>query len=437
MALGGGNWSYDDKILPGTYVNFTNPSILGNDVLRRGAVAIPLDLNWGPEGEIIELDSETIEGNSQKLLGYNLYNEQMLFVRELFINATKVYAYRLGSGGVKAANIYAVAKYTGTRGNDIQIGIKESIDKPSFYSVKTYLDGNLVDSQEVETANELKSNDYVDFVKGASLANTNALPLIGGTDGEDVTGENYASFLTEAEKYFFDILCCPTSDTDTIDYFVAYTERMNSETGSNFQLVCYRPQNVDSENVIQLQNSALGISQSYALVYWLAGAQAACAIGSSLTGKVYDGELTIDAKYSQSELKDHLNNGKFIFHNSNGKIRVLRDINSLVSYDSTRSEDFSSNQTVRVCFAVASSIAELFNTKYLGLVANDQSGRTSLWNDVCKILETLENSQAISEFNSQDVVIKQGSEKHNVICSIKNLVVAGAMEALYMNVVIV
>ncbi|MFI3207360.1 MAG: phage tail sheath family protein [Clostridia bacterium] len=437
MALGGGNWTSDNKILPGTYVNFTNPSLATSALSTRGVVAVPLVLNWGAEGEMIELESQTIDGNSQKLLGYSYYDDEMLAVRELFKNATTVYAYRLGSEAVKATSIYGTAKYAGTRGNSLKILIKESIDREDYYSVKTYLDTSLVDSQEVTACSELEDNDYIVFVKTATIAETSGVLLSGGTDGEDITGTDYANFLTEAEKYSFDILCCPTDDSDTIEYFVAYTQRMNEETGANFQLVCYRPDESDDENVIALENKNLSDDLGvYGLVYWLSGAQAGCSVGQSLTGKEYDGELSVDVGYSQSELKDGLGLGEFLFHSVNGRTRVLRDINSFVSFDSTKSSDFSSNQTVRVCFSVANSIATLFNESYLGLVANDQSGRIALWNDICKLLEELQNSRAITDFSTQNVVISQGDEKTNVICTIKELVVAGTMEALYMNVVI-
>ena len=276
----------------------------------------------------------------------------------------------------------------------------------------------------------------MEFVSGTSLAQTTALSLEGGTDGEEVSGLDYFNFLEKIEKFVFDILCCSSDDSQTIDLFKAYTLRMNEETGANFQLVCYRAENADNENIIVLDNKSRTSEKEYELVYWLSGAQASCEIGNSITGKVYDGELLIDVNYSQSHLKEKLSQGLFVFHSVNSRIRVLRDINSFTSFTVDKGVDFSSNQTVRVCFALANSVASLFNTKYLGLVANDKSGRMSLWNDVCKILEDLQSVRAITEFATSDVVIEQGQAKSNVVCSIKKLVVAGAMEALYMNVVL-
>ena len=152
MALGGGTWNYQDKILPGTYVNFTNPNMVSSGLSKRGTVAVPVSLNWGDEGEIIELNSDTIERDCLSKLAYEYNAPEMLCIRELFRNAKKVYLYRLGGNGAKAENIYARAKYSGTRGNALKISINQSLDKEGFFVVRTYLDNRLVDTQEVSSS---------------------------------------------------------------------------------------------------------------------------------------------------------------------------------------------------------------------------------------------------------------------------------------------
>ena len=62
--------------------------------------------------------------------------------------------------------------------------------------------------------------------------------------------------------------------------------------------------------------------------------------------------------------------------------RVLTDINTFVSVTDEKSVDFSSNQVMRVLDQIANDIASLFNSKYLGKVQNDASGRVSLWSDI-------------------------------------------------------
>lgn len=436
MALGGGIWTNQDKVLPGTYINFANPARVSSSLSERGVVAVPLNLSWGPEDTIFELEAESIGDKCRAVLGYELSSPEMLPIRELFKNARKLLCYRLQKGAQKAANSFAQAKYAGVRGNDIKTIVAKSVDRTGYFRVSTLLNGLVVDSQEAKTAAELKDNDYVSFLPEASLTETPGLALTGGTQGQAVTGAEYTAFLQAAESYSFNILCCPVGDADTVSLFIAYSKRLCEESGAGFQLVCYRPQGTDWEGVIGVENQVISGLPESGLVYWVAGAQAACPLNQSLTGRRYDGELSIDLAYSQNELKAALSEGKFLMHGVNGSPRVLRDINTLVSFTDRKGQDFSSNQTIRVCSGLGARVAELFNGKYLGSVSNDESGRISLWNDICRILTEYRDAHAIEEFSTEDVEVLPGDNKKSVLCRVQNLSISGAMEALYVNIMI-
>ena len=90
------------------------------------------------------------------------------------------------------------------------------------------------------------------------------------------------------------------------------------------------------------------------------------------------------------------------------EVRVLEDINTFVSVTDEKSADFSSNQTIRVLDQIANDIAVLFGTKYIGKVPNDASGRISLWNDIVKHHQELQNIRAIENFNPDNVTVAQG-----------------------------
>ena len=84
----------------------------------RGIATMPLELDWGVEGEVFEVTNEDFQKNSLKLFGYAFDSPKMLGLNDLFMGAKTLYAYRLNGGGDKAANTYATAKYCGVRGND-------------------------------------------------------------------------------------------------------------------------------------------------------------------------------------------------------------------------------------------------------------------------------------------------------------------------------
>lgn len=128
--------------------------------------------------------------------------------------------------------------------------------------------------------------------------------------------------------------------------------------------------------------------------------------------------------------------GRLMFHNVNGEVRILEDVDSLVTTSDTRGDVFKSNQTIRVCDQIANDAAVLFNTRYLGVVPNDAAGRTSLWNDICKLHQDLESIRALEDFDPETVTVVQGDTKKSVLCNIENLNIVNAMSQLYMSVII-
>ena len=63
MALGGGTFVTQNKVLPGAYINFISTANAGVVFGERGVCAAPLNLNWGVEDEVIELTAEEFEKN--------------------------------------------------------------------------------------------------------------------------------------------------------------------------------------------------------------------------------------------------------------------------------------------------------------------------------------------------------------------------------------
>ncbi len=458
MALGGGTWLTQNKVLPGYYVNFSSVPMASAALSDRGYAAVPFELNWGPEGEVFAVTSGEFQKNSKTIFGYSYDNIKLLPMREVFTHATTVYCYRLGTGSVKASSTLATAKYGGTRGNDITIVVSANVDTPELWDVSTYVDGTIADTQTVADATALVSNDWVDFKSSATLAATAGEPLTGGADVDSITGEAHQDFLDKIEAYSYNALCCPSADSTTVRLYQQFCSRVRDEVGSKFQLVAWQPETADYEGIIGVWNTAayytdassgtvgsatVGSAQvseedvpAHSLVYWVTGAQAGCAVNKSLTNYKYDGELTIDTDYTQAELEAALSAGKFMFHNVNGDTRVLEDINTLLTLSDDKGEIFQSNQTIRVCDQIANDTAVLFATKYLGTVPNDASGRSSLWGDICKLLQQLNDIRAVEDFDTDIVTCEQGDTKKSVLCTINGLNIVNAMAQLYMSVII-
>ncbi|WP_322168671.1 phage tail sheath family protein [Acutalibacter caecimuris] len=439
MALGGGTWLVQNKVLPGSYINFSSVAKASATLSDRGYAAAPFVLSWGPENEVFAVTSGEFQKNSKAIFGYSYDHPKMLALREIFLHATTVYCYRLGLGAKKAACALAIAKYPGVRGNDLSIVIAVNVDDPDAFDVGTYLDGIQVDLQTVTKAEDLTGNDYVDFKKDLTLEATAGAPLTGGEDVANITGDSHQAFLDKIEAYAFNAMCCPAADPIIVKLYAAYCQRVRDEVGAKFQLIAWKPSTVDYEGVIGVWNSATHPSmdvEEHAVVYWATGAHAGVAVNKSLTNAKYDGELTLNTDYKQAELTAALKAGKFMFHNVNGLTRVLEDINTLLTLSDTKGEVFQSNQTMRVCDQIANDVAVLFNERYLGTVPNDASGRSALWGDITHYIKQLEDIRAVENFDPDTVSCEQGDKKKAVLVTVNGLNIINAMAQLYMSVII-
>lgn len=433
MALGGGTFIAQNKVLPGAYMNFVSVASASAAISDRGVVTMPLELDWGAEGEVFEVTAGDFQKNSMKYFGHAYTDDEMKGLRDLFLYASTLYAYRLNSGGEKATCTFATAKYTGSRGNDLKIVVQANVDDPKQFDCYTYLGTECVDEQTVSSASELIDNDYVDFKRDATLVVTASTPLTGGNSGT-VAGTAYQTYLDKIESYQFNTMGVVTTEETIKSLFASFCERMRDEAGMKFQLVLHNYTKADYMGVISVKNDTTDAGWSVASgVYWATGAQGGCAVNKSLQNKKYDGEFTFNLDYTQSDLIKAIQAGEFTFHSVNGDARVLEDINTMVTTTDTCGDIFKDNQTIRVCDRIANDIAVLFDTKYLGVVPNDEAGRISFWSDVVKQFKELMDIRAIENFEEADVIVEQGSTKKAVVLNDAITIVEG-MGKLYMTV---
>jgi hypothetical protein len=429
MALGGGTFISQNKKLPGSYINFASAQNASSSIGERGIAAMAIEMDWGKDGEIIEVTSQNFAKDSLKIFGYDYSHEKLKGLRDLFKNVKKAYFYRLNTGN-KATTDIATAKCSGTRGNDIRIVVAKNIDDGTKYDVVTYLGTKEVDKQTIKEVSELVDNDYVTFSM-ETLEVTAGKSLEGGTNG-DISGEAHQNFLNKLESYQVNAIGCTVKDESTSNLYVQYAKRLRDEQGIKFQVVLFNNA-ANYEGVVNVKNKT--VEDESALVYWVTGVIAGCEINKSNTNKTYDGEYTINADYTQAQLEASIDNGEFVLHKVGDEIRVLVDINSLVDTTIEKGEEFKSNQTIRVLDQIASDVASVFNSKYLGKIANNEAGRTSLWSDIIALFKDYQTLQAIENFEDADISVEIGNDKKSVTIN-TNVQVINAMEKLYMTVVV-
>lgn len=287
-----------------------------------------------------------------------------------------------------------------------------------------------VDKQIVKTASELVANEFVSF-KATTLTVTAGTALAGGTNGT-VSSTAHQDFLNKLESYSFNAVGCLSKDTSITGLYVQYAKRLRDKLGIKFQAVLYNT-SADYEGVINVKNAA--DESDIGMIYWVTGVIAGCDINKSNTNKTYDGEYTPKTEYTQAQLETAIDSGEFVLHQVGDQVRVLVDINSLVNTTDEKGEEFKSNQTIRVLDQIATDVASVFNSKYIGKIANNESGRTSLWNDIATLFKSYQQIQAIENFKDTDIAVAIGNDKKSVTIDAAVQIV-NAMEKLYMTVVV-
>lgn len=432
-------YTTQNKLLPGAYINFVSAARASAALSDRGTAAFPLSLDWGPENEVVTIESSEFQKQSLALTGYAYTADELRPLREIFANAKTLHLFRLNSGGAKASCKYADAKYPGTAGNRLKVVIRKSEDfvasTNEVYDVSTYLGTTLVDTQKaVKAITGLANNDFLTWKGSEALAENAGLALSGGTTGQ-IQNAAYQTFLDKIEPYSFNTVGCDSTNATVKGLFANWTRRLRDEQGVKFQCVLHNYPSADYEGVISVKNGLVGASTDPAAVYWTTGAESACAVNRSLTNATYAGEYDIDTDFTQTQLETAIGKGEFTFHRVGDQVRVLTDINTFVSVTDEKSADFTSNQVVRVLDQIANDIASLFNSKYLGKVQNDASGRVSLWSDIVAHHTQLQALRAIEGFDSESVVVALGNSKKSVTVE-DRIQPVSAMEQLYMTVIV-
>lgn len=294
-----------------------------------------------------------------------------------------------------------------------------SAEIPNRYIVQTFMDNDLVDTQKAKVASELIDNQYVEFNKSATLTETAGSNLTGGSNGS-VTGTDWEKARNAFETAPVNVVAVPTLDTTEQKAWVEYNKRLRDKYGLKFQIVLPYVEEADQynyEGVIvvanQLTDSDLTDDEkSKNIVYWVAGAEAGCAVQNSCVAKEYTGAYEVGANYTFQQQEQCIDNGLLYFHLVDGIPTIGKDINTLIEiepeYVNEKNLQFSQNQAIRVLDAICLDTAKIFNTYFLGKIPNDETGRSDLKNRIIKNREAYATIRAIDTYDSSNLRIEAG-----------------------------
>lgn len=444
--MAGGNWTQQNKVRPGVYINFMSAPNYTISPNTRGVVAICEPMSWGPVGQVMTVAAGA---DTTPYCGYPLTDPNAKFLQEIFRGTNRtngpyqVLLYRPSASASAAAtvtsgNVTATALYPGARGNDITIVITEDADNSGYFFVYTVVDGEIQDQQYGQNVSDLVANDWVTFTGTGALAATTGSALIGGADGT-VQSAAYSTFLENIEPYSFDILIYDGTDSTVQTAMISFVERIASDSGQYCQLVASGLTNPNSRFVINV-GSGVTLSDGTQLsaqqtTWWVGGAEAGAQYNESLTYAQYPTAVAVSPVMTNTQIITGIQSGQLLLTADGGTVQIETDINSLTTYTQDIGKAFRKNRVMRLCNTLANSIYQEFTANYIGVVNNNDNGRMLFKAAIVSLLTEAQAAEAIQNFDPTDVEVLPGNDIDSIVVNLA-IQSVDATEKIYMTITV-
>lgn len=441
----GGTFLSMNKVRPSAYLNFKSVPRPLMTVGDRGIVAIPLELNWGAEGTLIDVYSEELVGTgSLAKVGFTASDEESKLLNIALRHCYQAKVYKVNKGGKKATgtigSLTITALYNGIFGNEITVSV---VKEGTLFNVSTFVKGSQKDSQKVATIQELEANDFVTFAGTGALTENAGLLLANGENGEyEETALN--EFLELLKTARFQTACFPqlTDEHATLKATVkTFFETQRDGEGRYVQGVIANYPQANYEGIISVTNGAVINGVEFTkeeMTCCIAGKTAGANINESNTNSIIEGATQIIGQLDNQGIINALNNGELVLSaNQRGDIKIEKDINSYHTFIPEKNYEFSKNRVLRTIDEIGTSLTDIWEQSYMGKVDNNEDGRAMFKADIDNYLKQLEGLNAIQEYVSSggadNIKIYQGANLDIVVVELY-IKPVDSMEFLYCTV---
>lgn len=443
-----------NKRLPGAYINVKGlrSNIMAQAGERGTVFTIFSDLNWGEDG-VVEV---TLDSDFRSLFGKELTDAKLVGLRLILNNAHKAIIYNVNPGSKASAEStvlpwYLTAKYNGDIGNDIKVTVSPDPNSALKWTVTTIYGTQVVDTQTITKASELKANGYVELsIKNEAktddgvamlqaLTSPITVPMTGGTSTP--TADTITKIQQAIETNDFETMVVASApDTSEIHAVIATAaKRLREQQGRKVQAVVPVDAGIeaDYEGIIVVGNAIVldddtQLTQSQTAGF-VAGATAAAQPNESLTYRVIPGAKDVVPRFTDEQAIEEVNKGHLIMIAQRDQVKVLQDINSLHTFTETKPYDFSKNRPLRVLDDIANTVRKTWEDSFIGQVTNNATGRDLFKGTLAEYLTSLQSSSAIQDFKMEDISVLPGQDKDTVVVTLA-VTPTDAMEKLYMEV---
>ena len=136
---------------------------------------------------------------------------------------------------------------------------------------------------------------------------------------------------------------------------------------------------------------------------------------------------------TNNQIISALNAGKLILAAEDGKVRVEQDINSLVTYTTDIGKVYRKNRVIRLCNTIANDIYQQFSDNFLGVVNNNEAGRSRFQAVIVGYLLDIQANEGIQNFDAEDVEVLAGDDIDAILVNVA-IQAVDSVEKIYMTI---
>lgn len=402
----------ETKIRPGGYFNVAKKGEESVAGAIDGVVAVLFKSTFGPLGKAVKINPND---GYEHIFGNGLTADAI--AQAIAGGATTIIAVRVGTGGTagtvalvvgEEGSITVTAKYVGALPLSVTVRTKlTDSDKKEviFYTGTRELERVEFDADSTNevTACVAAINSSENFTATSSstgvVAAASQKAFTAGTN-PTASSTEYSAGLTEIEKYYFNTICCDSTDNAIHALLLAFLDRIFLAGQFGIGVVA-EPHTVtlanrinnakafNSEKLVYILNAyaemASGTADGYQIAAFVAGAIASAPSNRSVTHTVIPGITELKEALTNTEMIDAEQKGCVCLSiNPDDQIWLDNAITSLVTLGENQDAGWKKIRRVRTRYELLYRLNSVADS-LVGKVDNDTNGRATIVGQLQKV----------------------------------------------------
>ena len=134
-----------------------------------------------------------------------------------------------------------------------------------------------------------------------------------------------------------------------------------------------------------------------------------------------------------AQIETALQSGQLVLSADFDVVHIEQDINSLTTYTTDITEVYRYNRTIRLANTIANDLYQQFSTNYIGVVNNNELGRSMFQSAIVGYLLEIQQNQGIQNFEASDVTVEPGEAINAIVVNL-SIQPVGSVEKIYITI---